>query len=59
MEAVLHTTGDEAALPLGAASSVGSLPHVDRDEAIDFVLRHTPLLPGPAPTLPGSTPSSR
>ncbi len=51
MEAVLHTTGDEAALPLGASSSVGSLPHVDRDEAIDFVLRQTPLLPA-APTLP-------
>ena len=38
-------------LPLGASSSVGSLPHLDREEAVAFVLRHAPLLPA-APTVP-------
>lgn len=51
MAAVEHTSGDEAVLPLGASSSVGSLPHLDRQEAVTFVLRHAPLLPA-APTLP-------
>ena len=51
MAAVEHTSGDEAVLPLGASSSVGSLPHLDREEAVAFVLRHAPLLPA-APTVP-------
>lgn len=38
-------------LPLGAPTSVGSLPHLDRDAAIDFVLDRTPELPA-APTCP-------
>ncbi|MEO6988766.1 MAG: hypothetical protein ABI239_08965 [Aquihabitans sp.] len=42
-------------LPLGAPSSVGSLPHTDRDAAIDFVLRLTPELPA-APTCPSIEP---
>jgi hypothetical protein len=42
-------------LPLGATTSVGSLPHVDRDAAIAFVLDRTPLLPA-APTLPAIDP---
>ena len=42
-------------LPLGAPTSVGSLPHVDREVAISFVLDRTPELPA-APTLPGIEP---
>ncbi|MCU1498356.1 MAG: hypothetical protein JWM47_2309 [Acidimicrobiales bacterium] len=42
-------------LPLGAPTSVGSLPHVDRDAAIAFVLDRTPELPA-APTLPALEP---
>lgn len=42
-------------LPLGAPTSVGSLPHVDAEAAIAFVLEHTPELPA-APTLPASEP---
>lgn len=42
-------------LPLGAPTSVGSLPHVDREAAISFVLDRTPELPA-APTLPGIEP---
>lgn len=38
-------------LPLGAPTSVGSLPHTDRDAAIRFVLERTAELPA-APTLP-------
>ena len=38
-------------LPLGAPTSVGSLPHRSRDEAVAFVLDRTPALPA-APTLP-------
>lgn len=38
-------------LPLGAPSSVGSLPHTDRQAAIEFVLDRTPELPA-APTCP-------
>jgi len=38
-------------LPIGAPTSVGSLPHRDRDAAIDFVLEQTPELPA-APTCP-------
>lgn len=36
---------------MGAPSSVGSLPHVDRSAAVDFVLEHTPELPA-APSVP-------
>ncbi|MEO6627436.1 MAG: hypothetical protein ABIP03_02590, partial [Aquihabitans sp.] len=41
----------ELLLPTGASTSVGSLPHTDRDAAISFVLDRTPELPA-APTLP-------
>jgi len=51
VQALEHMTGDETVLPPGAASSVGSLPHLDRAEAVDFVLQRTPVLPA-APTLP-------
>ncbi|CAN5303493.1 hypothetical protein BH20ACT3_BH20ACT3_07390 [soil metagenome] len=42
-------------LPVGAPTSVGSLPHTDRDAAIAFVLERTPELPA-APTLPAIEP---
>lgn len=42
-------------LPLGAPTSVGSLPHRDRAAAIRFVLERTPELPA-APTLPAVDP---
>jgi hypothetical protein len=42
-------------LPLGAPTSVGSLPHLDREAAVAFVLDRTPELPA-APTLPGIDP---
>ena len=42
-------------LPLGAPTSVGSLPHTDREAAIAFVLDRTPELPA-APTLPALEP---
>ena len=42
-------------LPLGAPTSVGSLPHRSREEAVAFVLDRTPALPA-APTLPGVDP---
>ena len=42
-------------LPLGAPTSVGSLPHTDREAAIAFVLDRTPELPA-APTLPAIEP---
>lgn len=38
-------------LPVGAPVSVGSLPHLDRDAAVEFVLERTPELPA-APTCP-------
>lgn len=56
-----HTTDADAetnrldTLPLGAPTSVGSLPHLDRSDAIAFVLERTPELPA-APTLPGIDP---
>jgi hypothetical protein len=53
--AVSESLGRPATLPLGAPTSVGSLPHQDRDAAIAFVLDHTPELPA-APTLPGVEP---
>lgn len=48
-------TGRPDALPLGAPTSVGSLPHHDRDAAVAFVLERTAELPA-APTLPGVEP---
>jgi methionine synthase II (cobalamin-independent) len=42
---------NSVALPAGLATSIGSLPHCDPGEAVDFVLRHTPGLPA-APSLP-------
>ena len=41
----------EIHLPLGAPTSVGSLPHTDREAAVSFVLERTPELPA-APTVP-------
>ena len=38
-------------LPVGLATSIGSLPHCDPGEAVDFVLRHQHGLPA-APSLP-------
>jgi len=38
-------------LPLGLATGIGSLPHFDPAEAVDFALRHNPRLPA-APALP-------
>ncbi|MCU1356492.1 MAG: hypothetical protein JWM89_1910 [Acidimicrobiales bacterium] len=52
---VSDTAGRPPTLPLGAPTSVGSLPHHDRDAAIAFVLDRTPELPA-APTLPGVEP---
>lgn len=41
----------ELMLPVGAPTSVGSLPHLDREAAIDLVLSRTPQLPT-APSCP-------
>lgn len=41
----------DVALPVGLATGIGSLPHEDVDEAVAFVLDHTPRLPA-APSLP-------
>jgi hypothetical protein len=38
-------------LPVGVATGIGSLPHFDPGEAVEFVLRHSPRLPF-APSLP-------
>lgn len=38
-------------LPVGLATSIGSLPHYDPSEAVDFIMRMQPRLPA-APTLP-------
>jgi len=38
-------------LPVGLATSIGSLPHVDPTDAVEFVLRHQHRLPA-APSLP-------
>lgn len=50
-----HTAGAagdrRVALPVGLATAIGSLPHVDPSEAVDFALRHNPRLPA-APSLP-------
>lgn len=48
-------SGRPDSLPLGAPTSVGSLPHRDRAAAVAFVLDRTPELPA-APTLPGIDP---
>lgn len=42
-------------LPFGLATAIGSLPHEDPGDAVDFVLRHQPRLPA-APTLPAHSP---
>lgn len=55
MHAVEAGSGAEITLPLGAPTSIGSLPHTDRSEAIAFVLELTPELPA-APTLPNAEP---
>lgn len=39
-------------LPVGLATGIGSLPHHDPGEAVDFALRNLPRLPA-APSLPG------
>ncbi len=41
----------EVSLPVGLATSIGSLPHFDPSEAVDFILHAQPRLPA-APTLP-------
>jgi hypothetical protein len=41
----------EVLLPIGLASTIGSLPHIDVDEAVAFVLDRQPRLPA-APSLP-------
>ena len=38
-------------LPVGVASSIGSLPHDDVDDAVELALGSQPLLPA-APSLP-------
>jgi methionine synthase II (cobalamin-independent) len=45
-------------LPAGLATSIGSLPHCDPSEAVDFVLRQTPRLPA-APSLPAHSKRER
>lgn len=45
------TEGLGLVLPAGAPTSIGSLPHHDRDAAVAFVLDRTPELPA-APTCP-------
>jgi hypothetical protein len=55
----MQETGDgglEEVLPAGVATSIGSLPHVDPDEASRFVLEHHPALPA-APSLPNRSPA--
>ena len=45
----------DISLPLGAPTSVGSLPHTDRQAAVEFVLTRNPELPA-APTVPALEP---
>lgn len=47
--------GGAVTLPVGAPTGIGSLPHLDRDAAVDFVLAHTPELPA-MPTCPALDP---
>jgi hypothetical protein len=42
-------------LPVGAASAVGSLPHLDLDDAVELALGSQPALPA-APSLPNRAP---
>lgn len=42
---------DDIDLPPGLATGIGSLPHLDPDDAVELVLRHHPRLPW-MPTLP-------
>ncbi len=46
-----RTVGEAVPLPVGLATGVGSLPHLDPDDAVELVLRHHPRLPF-APSLP-------
>lgn len=39
-------------LPVGLSTAIGSVPHDDPGDAVDFVLRTTPRLPA-APSMPG------
>lgn len=55
MQAADREPGTEVILPLGAPTSIGSLPFTDRSEAIAFVLEHNPELPA-APTVPRAEP---
>ncbi len=54
MQRVEGNVGREFSLPLGAPTSVGSLPHTDRAKAIAFVLDRTPELPAAPPCRPSS-----
>jgi len=47
--------GSDVELPVGLATGIGSLPHVDPDDAVELVLRHMPRLPF-VPTLPARSP---
>ena len=49
------TPAGKAPFQAGTATSIGSLPHRDADDAADFVLRHHPELPA-APQLPRRSP---
>lgn len=51
----MSMSGHGVSLPLGAPTSIGSLPHADAPAAIAFVLERTPELPA-APTVPASEP---
>jgi methionine synthase II (cobalamin-independent) len=52
----VREAGDRrVSLPFGLATAIGSLPHFDPGEAVDFVLRHVPGLPA-APSLPARSP---
>lgn len=46
---------DDVPLGIGLPTGVGSLPHDDPTDAVDFVLEHLPELPA-APSLPGRDP---
>ena len=50
-QGIVSRRSADVVLPLGAPTSIGSLPHLDRDAAVSFVLERTPALPA-APTLP-------
>lgn len=46
-----RSLGSSISLPVGLATGIGSLPHVDPDDAVELVLRHHPRLPA-MPSLP-------